>query len=43
MGSELTRFGINISSNIVSRVLEAHGYNKQNNLKIYQNIKGHQG
>ena len=36
IASELVKFGINVSQNIVSRTLEALGYSKQQNQKMYQ-------
>ena len=36
IASELLRYGIKVSQNIVSRVLDALGYSKQQNQKMYQ-------
>ena len=36
ISGELVKFGINVSQNIVSRALEALGYSKQQNQKMYQ-------
>lgn len=36
IAGELAKFGINVSQNIVSRALDALGYSKQQNQKMYQ-------